>query len=268
MQSVKIMIFIGALLSVGPCSRPVLCGPAKQVGKTGETGISLADGTAITAELNSSLDSKKVKPGQTFTAKTTQDLRSTDDRMVLPKGTKLIGHVAEATSREKGAADSSLAIAFDKAVLKDGQEVPLKVTIQALAAPALMNAGTGAASDLGSMNPGATSPRGTMGGSPASNPSMSGSRGAQPMPNNYPGSSPTSNPASADPGSIGGNTAAGQLAPNSKGVFGLDGIHLTPGVSSGTQVAVITSRGKNVHLDSGTRLLLVSGTQPPAPNGN
>jgi len=41
--------------------------------------------------------------------------------------------VTRASARSKGDADSTLAIQFDRAVLKDGHEVPLQVTIQALA---------------------------------------------------------------------------------------------------------------------------------------
>src|SRR5437879_7198270 len=65
---------------------------------------------------------------------------------------------------------------------------------------------------------------------------------------------------------------AGQLTSNSQGVFGLNGLNLNAAGSNATQGSVITSAGKNVHLDSGTRMLLVSqtnageqgGSKPPA----
>jgi hypothetical protein len=56
--------------------------------------------------------------------------------------------------------------------------------------------------------------------------------------------------------------AAGQLTSNSQGVFGLNGLNLNAAASNATEGSVITSAGKNVHLDSGTRMLLVS--QMPA----
>jgi hypothetical protein len=69
-------------------------------------------------------------------------------------------------------------------------------------------------------------------------------------------------------GAVGGLNAAGQLTSNSQGVFGLNGLNLNAAASSATEGSVITSTGKNVHLDSGTRMLLVTqaqaGEQPTA----
>ncbi len=55
--------------------------------------------------------------------------------MVLHKGSKLVGHVTEAQARTKENGESKLGIAFDKAVLKGGQEMAFNGVIQALAAP-------------------------------------------------------------------------------------------------------------------------------------
>jgi hypothetical protein len=67
--------------------------------------------------------------------------------------------------------------------------------------------------------------------------------------------------AGASKGAVGGLNAAGQFTSNSQGVFGLNGLNLNAAASNGTQGSVITSAGKNVHLDSGTRMLLVSQAQ-------
>src|SRR6202790_3243163 len=56
-------------------------------------------GTLINAELTGSLDSKKVKPGDAVNARTATDLKSTDGRTILPKGSKLVGHVTQASAR-------------------------------------------------------------------------------------------------------------------------------------------------------------------------
>jgi hypothetical protein len=69
------------------------------------------------------------------------------------------------------------------------------------------------------------------------------------------------NIAGASKGAAGGLNAAGQLTSNSQGVFGLNGLNLSTAASNATQGSVITSAGKNVHLDSGTRMLLVSQAQ-------
>ncbi len=67
--------------------------------------------------------------------------------------------------------------------------------------------------------------------------------------------------AGASKGAVGGLNATGQLTSNSQGVFGMNGLNLNAAASNATQGSVITSAGKNVHLDSGTRMLLVSQAQ-------
>src|SRR5215470_14004974 len=86
---------------------------------------SLTAGTGIHAELNGGLDSKKTKEGDPINFHITEPVKSKDDRMILPRGTKLVGHVTEAKAKSKGAEESALGIAFDKAILKDGHEMPL-----------------------------------------------------------------------------------------------------------------------------------------------
>src|SRR6266403_5539871 len=178
---------------------------------------SLAGGTVLNATLNSSLDSKKAKPGEQITAHTTEAVKSTDGRMILPKGTKLIGHVTRAFARGNGQEQAMLAIQFDKAVLKDKQEMPLNVVIQAIAAPAQQAPSSAYG---GSSGGGAGAP----GTSPSNNPSMSGSRGGRPegTPAGEPYPSANSN------GAPGGETnSAGPLPANMRGVYGLDGVKIS-----------------------------------------
>lgn len=66
-------------------------------------------------------------------------------------------------------------------------------------------------------------------------------------------------------GAVGGVNSKKQLTPGSRGVFGLQGIGLTASAAHSPQAEVITSTGKNVHLDSGTQLLLVTQAESPAP---
>jgi hypothetical protein len=58
-----------------------------------------------------------------------------------------------------------------------------------------------------------------------------------------------------------GLNASGQLTSTSHGVFRLGGIRLTSGVDNNG--SVVTSRGKNVHADSGTQMLLVAQAGKP-----
>ena len=89
---------------------------------------------------------------------------------------------------------------------------------------------------------------------------MAGSRGARsegtPQTTTPAPQTPSPNPASTTPE---GNSA-GPLPANTRGVYGIEGLRITPAQNSGG--SLLTSTGKNVHLDSGTRLLLV--VQPQA----
>jgi hypothetical protein len=49
-----------------------------------------------------------------------------------------------------------------------------------------------------------------------------------------------------------------QLPANSRGVYGLKDLKLMASPSGANETTVITSTGKNVRLDGGTRLLLVA----------
>jgi hypothetical protein len=241
--------------------------------QNGQANGSLAGGTAFNAALSSPIDSKKCKPGDAVTARTTEAAKS-EGKTVIPKGSRLVGHVTQASARAKGESESSLGIVFDKAILKNGEEVPLNVAIQAIAAAqsnvsaagADLDAFAGAgASGAGSGGGGG---RGGLGGL------TSGAGGAVGAVTNTAANvggvaSGTVNSAAnaggsiagASRGAVGGLNAAGQLTSNSQGVFGLNGLNLNAAASNATQGSVITSAGKNVHLDSGTRMLLVSQAQ-------
>jgi len=238
--------------------------------QNGQANAGLAGGSTVNAALSSPIDSRKCKPGDPVSAKTTEAAKS-DGKTVIPKGAKLVGHVTQASARANGESESALGIVFDKAILKDGQEVPLNVAIQAVASAQSSTSAAGA--DVDSM--------GTMGGSAAGS-GMAGGRSALGGVTSTAGGATgavTNTAASAGSvaggtvnsaanaggsiagtsrGAVGGLNSAGQLTSNSQGVFGLNGLNLNSAASSATQGSVITSAGKNIHLDSGTRLLLVS----------
>ena len=77
------------------------------------------------------------------------------------------------------------------------------------------------------------------------------------------------NTVAASKGAVGGLNAAGQLTSSSQGVFGLQGVNLSSTTAGARQGSVITSAGKNLHLDSGTQMLLVTeaagATETPKP---
>ncbi len=241
--------------------------------QNGQANGSLASGTAFNATLSSPIDSKKCKPGDAVSAHTTEAVKS-EGKTVIPKGTKLVGHVTQASARAKGESESSLGIVFDRAILKNGQEIPLSAGIQAIAAAqsgasaagADLDAFGGAGASAGGS--GAAGGRGALGGVSSAAGGAVGAvtntaanvggvaGGAVNTAANAGGSV-----AGASKGAVGGLNAAGQLTSNSQGVFGLNGLNLNAAASNATQGSVITSAGKNVHLDSGTRMLLVSQAQ-------
>jgi len=256
--------------------------------KAGNNSASLASGTTMNAALSRPVDAKKNKPGDPVMARTTQATKS-DGQVVIPKGTQLVGHVTQAQARSKNQSQSDLGIVFDKAVLKNGQEVPLNVTIQAVAAASSM-ASTAGTEDLGlgggAAGSGMASGRrsgggGALGGVGSTAGGAVGGAGAVASPatnvggaaNGAVGStanvaggaaSSTANTAGAARGTVGGLNAAGQLASNSQGVFGLNGLNLTSVAAGGAQGSLITSTSQNVHLDSGTQMVLSATGQAQA----
>jgi hypothetical protein len=224
----------------------------------------LAPGTALNAQLSHSLDSKKTKPGDVVTAQTTAPVK-VDGKVVIPNNTKLVGHVTRASARAKGDPDSVLAVRFDRAVLKDGQEMPLQVTLQAMAP----DQGTPAVSgdDLqplgniegGAAGAGAAGNRGTVGGVGGSTVGGASSGAASTVPRTTDQSGPVNSTTRTVAGQgSGGVNPSGELKPTSRGVYGLKGITLSPNTANSNEGAAVTSAGKSVQLDSGTRLLLVT----------
>jgi hypothetical protein len=241
--------------------------------QNGQANGSLATGSAFNAELSSPIDTKKCKPGDAVTARTTEAAKS-EGRTVIPKGSRLVGHVTQASARAKGESESSLGIVFDKAILKNGQEIPLNVAIQAIAAAqssasaagadldafggaGASGAGSGGGGGRGALSGVTSTAGGAVGAVTNTAANVGGAAGGTlNSAANAGGSIP-----GASKGAVGGLNAAGQLTSNSQGVFGLNGLNLTAAASNATQGSVITSAGKNVHLDSGTRMLLVSQAQ-------
>jgi hypothetical protein len=207
------------------------------------------------------LDSERSKPGDPVTARTTQAVK-TEDGILIPAGSQLTGHIAPARGDAGGAAGSSIALMFDRAVMKDGHEVPLRrVAIRALAAPesasaapvgdghAVMGASGGMVGGgrpgLGGGLVGRTS--GAVGGTAGAAVGGAGPIGGAGLRALQPG-----------PGASGGLDVSGMLTAQSVGVFGLRGVSLAAGDFASTSESIVTSGGKRLRLEQGTRLLLTS----------
>jgi hypothetical protein len=206
----------------------------------------IAPGSVIPVQLTKTIDAKKAKTGEQVVAKVTQDMKTSTGEVLLPKDTKIIGHVTEAQARSKEQKESELAIMFDRAEIKNGNSMELPMSIQAI---------------IGQQNNQPASGGNDQGVPPAP------SGGAAPMPSGagrspMAGGStpPPSAPASEEPGAVpnAGQTANSARPPingHTTGVIGLSNIQLSPN-SNAQQGSVVTSDKNNVKLESGTMLLL------------
>lgn len=235
-------------------------------GVNGASGT-LSSGTTLQAELTKSLDAKKAKQGDEVTAKLTQDVKGSG-QVVLHKGTKLVGHVTEAQAKTKDNGESKLGIAFDKAVLKGGQEMAFTGVIQALAAP-VQGSLSAAADDGGNLGAGMGSGTGSsMGGGRSGggiapiggggNPVNSTLGSATNTVNNTAGSV-TNSATGAVNGSVNqatGVAANGAINSATRGVVGMQGIALNTANTGSAQGSVVSSASRNVKLDTGTQMIL------------
>jgi hypothetical protein len=243
----SLAIFLGTVLGAGGSTprgtRAGFLGTVLAQGS--EESVALVRGTVLHVELDTPEDSRKVKTGDAVNAHVTEAVKA-NGQTVIPKNTKLVGHVTQASARAKGDAGSALAIVFDKAVLKKGPEVPLRVMIQAMAAAPRFPPDPGP--DVASINNGGAAAEGSPMKPSRTPPAEVASRTAS-------GAEKSTN---AGSGSGRGLDSAGQLTSNSHGVLGLEGLHLSTDATSAREGSLITSSGKSVHLDSGIKMLLVS----------
>jgi hypothetical protein len=205
-----------------------------------------ADETVLAVELVKSLDSKKLKEGDEVVTRTTTDAQ-TSDGVVIARGSRVVGHITECKARSKGDAESALGIAFDKVVLRDGKDMPVKVAIQAVgpsAVLAAMMANQGAPSPLSPSGP----PTGPRAGSPAGGVPMGGNTGAT-MPGTGPAGSPGGFGTPPNPSGPRAQNTPTPLTEQSTGVVGLRDLQLQSS-------SLLVSSGKSVRLDGGTQMIL------------
>jgi len=207
---------------------------------------SAISGQTVPAKLTKPVDVRKNKPGDEVVAKTTQDVKS-NGQVVIPRGSKIVGHVTEAKARSKGQNESSLGLAFDRAILKNGTNVPVSFAVQAIGS-STMAAQTeedplaASAGSAGMATPTATR---TSGG-------LVGGVGATAGGVTHAAAESTGSLSSA---SRVGGMASAPLSATSRGAVGMPNVNLVSASSSST-ANTITSNNSNVHLDSGTEMIL------------
>jgi len=208
----------------------------------------IAPGSVIPVQLTKTIDAKKAKSGDPVEAKVTQDLKTGNGDILVPKDTKVIGRVTEAQARSKDQKESQVGIAFDHAVMKNGGDVPLPMSIQAVISQNAMNGGNNNNASSSSPAPATSAP--SSGGVAPGTGSRAGT-GAGSMPSEAPSSTRQVPPPSAE--TTASNTP--QITGKTEGVVGISNLTLATSAQNG-QGSVLSSEKNNVKLESGTLMLL------------
>jgi len=253
MKTLLMAFLVGALLSSLCLSQePTTAGSAPGGQQTSDRPAQsgqpnepphIAPGSVIPVQLTATVDAKKARTGDEVYAKVTQDMKAASGEIVLPKNTKVVGHITEAEARNKEQKESQVGIAFDRAVMKDGSVESLPMSIQAIIAlPSQRSAddnsgGAGVPQAPGSAFPTSGAGRAGM-----------GSQMPQPAPNPVP-SSPDQTNNNGDQG----NTQR-SITVNTQGIVGIPNYELS--TTDATQGSVVRSEKGNVKLESGTLMLL------------
>lgn len=223
----------------GQSSAPSPASPASSANH-----MRIAPGSVIPVQLSKTVDAKKAKTGDEVVATVTQDMKTNSGDVLVPKDTKVIGHVTEAQARNKQQKESELGIAFDHAVIK-GDQMQLPMSIQAVIAPPSSdnaNAGGPEQPPSGAAGNSSTAPMG--GASRAAG--MGGTNSGAQSNNPQGGGEPSEAPTSGRP----------PITGNTQGVIGLSDVKLESGSQSSQQGSVLTSEKNNVKIEKGTMLLL------------
>jgi len=181
--------------------------------------------------LTASLESKNATAGQEFTLKTISDVM-VNGEMIIPRASRVLGHVTEAVTKGKDQPQSELWIVIDKAVNKDGREISLQAIIAAIAAPRKDSL--------------ATDP--TYGMMHSNEPTMTSAH--------VDVTSKAGSTAAVATANLKGMDQPSLLDEESQGAIGYEGLSLSWHLVVPPPITVFASKGKNVKLEAGTQMLL------------
>lgn len=228
----------------GSTGQPAASSAPNATSTSASAASRIAPGSVLPVELTKGINAKKAKTGDEVVAKVTEDLRNTQGTLILPKDTKVVGHVTQAQAHSKEQKESELAIAFDRAVLKNGETMQMPMSIQAIIAPPNRNPANSA-----SNNP-SNSPTPETGASPTASGGRPGMAGTPPS------SEPVAQTQSGAPADKSAQKQGPpQITGDTQGVVGIADLKLSAAPDA-TQGSLVTSEKNNVKLDDGTFLLL------------
>jgi hypothetical protein len=149
-----VICLLSTSLSATPCEPPTPQSAQDETQKarpSGEQSLAKQDpppaggyqpgaGTTILAQFTKSLDVRKLKVGAEVDGYVTQDLVY-EGKIIVPRDSKVVGHVTEAVASSKEQPHSRLGLLFDKVVLKHKKELKFQypAVITALAPPIRWN---------------------------------------------------------------------------------------------------------------------------------
>jgi hypothetical protein len=255
------LVFAGALLgfsaNASAQTPPEIQKDSKVVASTETPAPMIAPlgvGTAFNASLQEALDTHHMKAGDAVQAEAAEDVYY-QRSMIFPKGTKIVGHIVKVTASGRGRTGSAIFVQFDKAVMKDGQEILVNAGIQALAVTATIppeSAKTSVEAQAGAVE----NDNDVNSDTEIVSTNYQDPQGAR----STPGSATVAQ---------GKFSTDGLFSSDSRGAFGRPDLKMYTPTSEGSHGTVIVSSKKTLHLDPGTHLLLV--VQPPptenAPEG-
>ncbi len=230
--------------------------------------VSSADLRPVKGELEGKLDSKTAKAGDAVVLKTNQKIK-TANGLLIPKGSRLIGHVTEVQAHSKEQAESRVGLEFDRVELRGGHAMAIHSMIESVSpSPAAMAAASMEDEDTLDTPMGGGSVGGGMaGGGRIGGGLVGGAVGGAAMTTGRVGSDlgATTGSAMRTTGNVGGaatsNIGRGVHGAVSETGFvgtratGIQGVMLTGDAASSTS-GTLSAANRNVHLDSGTQMVV------------
>jgi hypothetical protein len=198
--------------------------------------------SSIFAIVEKRIETKNATLNQEVTLRTIIDV-VVDGTVVIPSGSRVVGHLVEVATKGKGSEQSILAIVIDKAILESGKEVTLQGIIAAVAA----RPDSSLSSDptYGMMHSNEPKMVGT-------GPTAAASRSGELSPSGKAESTATLGAAR-----INGEMRKGLLLnTESQGAIGFSGLSLSWRLTAPPAVTVFSSNRKEIKLGAGTQVLL------------
>jgi hypothetical protein len=258
-------------------SKPAADSSSDQTGQAGQaeqaspaandSAAAAVEMSPVKGELVGKLDTASAKAGDSVILKTKESVK-TADGTEIPKGSKLVGRVTQVQPHGEGKSNSQIALQFDHAELKGGQNVAIQSAIQSVA-PSTGDSSTGNAGGNFSSMPSApgSAPSGGASGS------MSNSRPNDPASANagsyQPGASGNSASSTSNSGMAAGTVVQrnGNIAISTTAIPGVLLANNAPGQHDPRMASasgILLGTGRDVHLDGGTQIVVAVAAAPAA----